>query len=796
MVLFKSSAERTMAKRQIKLHTSLILLLFSASALTFLLVGTVILSVRLPVIENNQRTRIQEQAVLTSRLLDHVTNHIESELQPLARLLVQQKPVELQPYLTAVVGDSEIFDAAYIVAENGRVEALGLSPRLQHAQAELRGADFSGNHLFQSALKMRQSASKRSLVWSDKYLSVLAGKHTAGVAILAGKHIVIGEISLERILNVLKDVNVNDEHTVTIIDSLGQWLASNKSVGDAMRYSNFSQLVAYRSIISEYALPDYEEINGERLLVGGTVSEKLGWVFLTTMPSGMSIPAYRVTVQLVFLGFLAAVVFGLVMATLWSIPMTRILERLIQRTHKVTQGDFSSPWPETGRISELNQLGRDLAHMVTSIRSREDALRRSEERLRATLETTPSIAIQWFDRRGRVLYWNKASELMYGFTADEAVGHSVTETPLIYVDAVQAASFIDVMQAIERSGESFGPVDFPLRHKNGQEVIVLATTFQIPGEDGQPIFVCMDIDVTEQRRVEREIRVLNMELEDRVEQRTRDLTKLNDSLKKTLADLTLAQNQLVQSEKLAALGNLVAGVSHELNTPIGNGLMAISTLADRTREFDQSRASGLRRSEFEDFMEQVHAATDIATRNLQRAAELIASFKQVAVDQTSAQRREFALLEVAEEIVVTLMPSLKRTPYKVEIDVPEILRLDSYPGALGQTIANLINNAVSHGFDGRDHGIVRIEGAALDAGHVRLVVRDDGCGIPESLHKRIFEPFYTTRMGRGGSGLGLHITHNAVTSILGGTVRVKSAPGMGTAFEIDLPVVAPQPKSS
>jgi signal transduction histidine kinase len=210
------------------------------------------------------------------------------------------------------------------------------------------------------------------------------------------------------------------------------------------------------------------------------------------------------------------------------------------------------------------------------------------------------------------------------------------------------------------------------------------------------------------------------------------------------------------------LGALVAGVAHEMNTPIGNGLMAVSTLAQRTRELQAMLNTGLRRSDFERFLAQVETAADISTRNLGRAAELISSFKRVAVDQTSSQRRVFDLAEVVHEIVLTLQPTLKHTPYQVMTDVSAGLVLDSYPGPLGQVLSNLVQNAVVHAFGDRPEGRIDITAQAAGDAFV-LTVADDGEGIaPEHLEK-VFDPFFTTRLGQGGSGLGLHIVHNVVT---------------------------------
>jgi signal transduction histidine kinase len=177
---------------------------------------------------------------------------------------------------------------------------------------------------------------------------------------------------------------------------------------------------------------------------------------------------------------------------------------------------------------------------------------------------------------------------------------------------------------------------------------------------------------------------------------------------------------------------------------------------------------------------------------LYRAANLVTSFKQVAVDQTSSQRRRFALAEVVGEIILTMWPTLKKTAYTVEQHIPGDLRLDSYPGPLGQVVTNLVNNALVHAFEGRSSGSVTITARPGAAGWLELVVQDDGLGIPAANLNRIFDPFFTTKLGAGGSGLGLNIAHNIVSNILGGKIDVESEAGVGTTFSLTLPTVAPQ----
>lgn len=298
--------------------------------------------------------------------------------------------------------------------------------------------------------------------------------------------------------------------------------------------------------------------------------------------------------------------------------------------------------------------------------------------------------------------------------------------------------------------------------------------------------------VNELQRSREEVMELNQTLEQRVSERTRELHEKNAVLEKIVADLNSARNQLLQAEKMAGLGALVAGVAHELNTPIGNAVIASSTLAERTRAFLKEYEGGLRRSSLERYMETAQAGSDLIQRNLSRASELIAGFKQVAADQTSSQRREFELKSTLAEIVATLAPSFRKTAYRLELDVQEGLLMDSYPGPLGQVISNLVINALTHAFAGREQGLMRLSAHQDETpGRVLIVFSDDGIGIPQENLSRVFDPFFTTRRGQGGSGLGLHIVYNIISGVMGGEIRAEST-AMGTRFLISLPLVAPK----
>ncbi len=291
-------------------------------------------------------------------------------------------------------------------------------------------------------------------------------------------------------------------------------------------------------------------------------------------------------------------------------------------------------------------------------------------------------------------------------------------------------------------------------------------------------------DITRLYEAEEALRELNESLEGQVDQRTGELRAANASLRETLSQLRTTQTQLIESEKMAALGNLVAGVAHEVNTPLGVALTAASHLQRQCEKLAAEQVPS------EQAVKQVSKSASFIENNLRRAADLVRSFKQVAVDQSSQERRKFELRSYIEEILVSLHPNLRRHAQRIEVECPSDTVVDSYPGALYQILANLLVNSINHGFAGGAQGTISLVVTVQD-GQVELVYTDDGRGMDEGLVARVFEPFFTTRRGQGGSGLGMHITYNLATKILGGSIDCWSKEGQGVRFTLRFPVIAP-----
>jgi signal transduction histidine kinase len=297
-------------------------------------------------------------------------------------------------------------------------------------------------------------------------------------------------------------------------------------------------------------------------------------------------------------------------------------------------------------------------------------------------------------------------------------------------------------------------------------------------------------------RMSRQLKEVFTTLEQRVDERTVQLADANSTLEarveKRTAELAQAMEHLMQTEKMATLGGMVAGITHELNTPLSNVRLAAAGLAAQVQELADGMVAGkITRSALDRFIVYSQSTTALIDRASARSASLIESFKQVAVDQSSERRCSFDLRQIVDDTAKTLGPTLKTTPFTMVIDIAPGIVLDSYPGPLEQIITNLVTNSVAHAFPDRDSGVMTIS-ARQQGPDLEIIYCDDGIGMTDDIRLRIFNPFFTTKAGQGGSGLGMYTVYNLVTGLFGGSIVIDGRPGVGARFTLGLPNVFPQ----
>jgi signal transduction histidine kinase len=294
-----------------------------------------------------------------------------------------------------------------------------------------------------------------------------------------------------------------------------------------------------------------------------------------------------------------------------------------------------------------------------------------------------------------------------------------------------------------------------------------------------------------------QFRMLAIEISDSRKQEAthkEELLETNVALSQSLIMVKRTQSQLVEAEKMAALGGLVAGVAHEINTPLGIGITAASYLQRRSKEADKMlKDETMKKSDLDTFVAEAIESSDMVEANLTRAAKLIRSFKQIAVDQTSEDQRKFNLQKYIEQVLISFNHRLRNTTHTVSIICPEDLECNSYPGVFSQIITNFIENSLIHGFKNRESGKMLIN-IASDDDQLTFRYKDNGAGISEENRQRIFDPFFTTNRSQGGSGLGMHIVYNLVTQTIGGKIECQSIEGEGVEFIITFPKVSKPPE--
>jgi PAS domain S-box-containing protein len=764
------------------LRTFLVLLLFATTLLTFSMVGIGLLAYRLPQIEQDAVQDAQLTARNVSDLLENAVSALQMQLRPAVRLR-EELGVERVGKLFASILNEEGFQAIYLADKQGMVQASASGDGQADGQNRLVGADLSGNSLFKSVLN-----SERPL-WSDRYLSALTGELTIAVACAGDDYVTIAEITTGRLRDIVLRSLIHIKQQVFVIDGHGEWVADNLPDG-GFRHTHWGTHPIVTAARNGTSPPEITQLNGRSFYPAYHRSDKLGWIVISIIPSGMDNPDHARTVFLVVLGLVASGLIGLMMAPIWASAIQRPLRSLIRQSRLISRGDYSDSW-RPNRIIEIDELGRDLSRMARAIGERESSLEKNEKYLLELFNIAPNAMLisRSVDEDYAVLDVNQAWVELFAYSRDSAIGRN--GKVLNWWKRLEDRE--NMLRRLEQRGRVTGYEAWML-NADGDEILCSISAASVARElERQVVFVY--VDITEMRKMQRELDGMNQELELLVAARTTELQRSNRDLEETLESLSVAKGELARSEKLAALGELVAGVAHELNTPIGNAGITLSTLEDHLKEFRDLVPQGLKRSTLEQFVQNVDSATRIALRNIQRASDMVSTFKQVAADQASSQRRKFDAKELLEELTLILHPTLKRTPYQLQTDVPDGIELDSYPGPLSQVLTNLVNNAVMHGLDGMERGKVRVLVEQVVPDHVCFTVVDDGIGMPEDVQSRMFDPFFTTRLGSGGTGLGLHILHNIVTNILGGRVEFSSAPGAGTEFRITIPVMAPFPRS-
>ncbi|MBR1124214.1 PAS domain-containing protein [Bradyrhizobium lablabi] len=413
-------------------------------------------------------------------------------------------------------------------------------------------------------------------------------------------------------------------------------------------------------------------------------------------------------------------------------------------------------------------------HSASAARSRHDAAIVQfphQPALQLIYDTAP-IGLACLSPDCRYLRINQHLTEICGISVEDHLGRFVRDCVPALADSVE-----QIVRSIVETGEPVIGVEVAGQRKDQPEDRFWITYWHpLRAAGGEIVAVNVAAEeITERKRAEQE------------------MARAKDAAETALRHLRETQESLIEAEKLAALGRMVAGVAHEINSPVGSGLTVASSLQRKAELFAAEAARGhLKRSSLNEFVDLIQQASSQLVSNLNRAAERVQSFKQVALDQSQPHRRSFDASEMTEQVLSHLGRELRNRGIALKLRLEPALELDSFPGAFGQVLVNLVTNSLIHAFPDNRKGGIDIRLRPADADHIELLLADDGCGMTPEVKRQAFDPFFTTRRHQGATGLGLHIVHTIVTEKLGGRLKLTSEPGAGTSVQLVLPKVAPR----
>lgn len=479
---------------------------------------------------------------------------------------------------------------------------------------------------------------------------------------------------------------------------------------------------------------------------------------------------------------------ALFIALLLSRQLSTPLTRFVAQIQRYGSGQGLALTGLHNAPAEIAQLAKVFQ---TATSDREKTLERLAEREQHLALTLDSIgdAVITTDSDGQITRMNPIAEQLTGWGDIEANGRILTEVFNI-INGITREAAENPLKKVLLSGQIIGLANHTvLIRKDGREFQIADSGAPIKDERGDILGVILVFrDVSEEYEMQEQLRQHRDHLEHLVAERTSELQAQKNTLEDNIKQLKQAQKQLVESEKMVSLGSLVAGVAHEINTPVGVSLTGITHIHDEIKQINkQLHNEELTQSALEKFLERSEKMSDAMHHSLRQASELIRSFKQVAVDQHGEDKREFDLHQYIDDVILSLHHKIKHTRITVINDCNRDCLITSYPGIFSQIITNLITNSLVHGFKPDDEGEIIIQAQRQDK-QLILSYADNGNGIEASILPRVFDPFFTTKLGQGGSGLGLNIIYNLVSQKLNGHIRCDSQPGNGVKFTLEIPL--------
>lgn len=704
---------------------------------------------------------------------------------------------EMQKLLGNMHNELNVFDDLIVAKENG--EITNIYPH----NPNVIGKSMAGYNYFQNTITSRNAQISKVLLspTTGKPVIVITQPIIKENGELTG--VLLQNIKLDALQDMSEGAKIGQTGQTLVFTSDGKIIVpQNSESSEYISYISGELNDLFKKDLR--SMGKFTRENGEAAMVATARVKTPGWGIAVTITQKEVLQGFYDSIKYGVITFCIIFLFISFVSLLIFNKLFRSITTVTKHFTSINEGNFSSvkiseevihsaPQELQELCTTFNTMSQTIQNNIDVIQKTNEELMVSEERWQLALQGNNEGIWDWDIKTDQAFFSARVMQ-MFGYDDVEEFKSMGEWRKRIHPNDFEKIE--QFLQDYLAKKTDFFRGEYRFCCKDHSFKWAFVSGQAIWDEQCVPLRVVGSIsDITQRKEAEEALHQVHEQLEIKVERRTEDLLAMNEELQAVnkelqyaLENLQQTQAQLVHAEKMASLGSLVAGIAHEINTPVGVGVTATSHLQEVTKEFAALYASGdLKRRDLTNYLEDSEEALSIIFSNLERASQLIRSFKQVSADQSSEARRIFNIKQYLNEILLSLQPKIKRTRHKIILKCNESLQIDSFPGAFGQIITNLIMNSLIHAYDPDQEGTLTIA-IFQEVETIFLIYSDDGKGMSNEVVAQIFNPFFTTKRGMGGTGLGLYILYNLVKKQFNGTIECESELGKGTKFIIGIPV--------